>query len=352
MRQDTCRACRAELPLNALLLVDAKPLCDPCARREVASLRSFKATPKVERVFDPTVCAKCEADNGDTPYPLRGRAPFCAACARAVYERPFPTWLKASAAALTVALALALLHAAPYFAAGRDYVRAQRLMDQKRYHEAIPGLERAVEAGPDATEIRLELAKAYLEDGEPDKAFDLTTERKFPSSALFDEVKGIFARYERAATKAQEAADLAAQDRDVEAASRMREAASICPELPALGEQAVMLDASAAFDRKDYDGFERMAQGLWDARQNSENAAMLASAVACRYALTGEEAARGRAEELLAKAGELATTDEERSRFAEYSERIAYRLRTREIVDRKEYDRRFRPEAAKKEASR
>ena len=70
--------------------------------------------------------------------------------------------------------------------------------------------------------------------------------------------------------------------------------------------------------------------------------AELASALACKYAVTADVSFRDRAVQALEESRSLSKTPEEQKAFKEYSERINHRLTTREIIDKREYDRRFR----------
>jgi hypothetical protein len=75
----------------------------------------------------------------------------------------------------------------------------------------------------------------------------------------------------------------------------------------------------------------------------------MASALACKYAVTGDPAFRKQSEDTLAKAELLAQrSSEEKSAFEPLAERIRYRLATREILDTDEYNRRFGKQEAKR----
>jgi hypothetical protein len=131
----------------------------------------------------------------------------------------------------------------------------------------------------------------------------------------------------------------------------LREVKSIYPELRGVDEGIEDLEIGAAFERKDYEAFVKLSEARWQRQPTSEHAASVASALACRYAVSGDATARTRSETMLHEAESLAKTDDEKKSFAEYRERIEYRLKTRNIIDRQEYDRRFRPQQAQREAS-
>jgi hypothetical protein len=86
-----------------------------------------------------------------------------------------------------------------------------------------------------------------------------------------------------------------------------------------------------------------LAEKHWDTLRTPRTAATLSSALACKFATTGDPAFPQRSEELLAKAKELTGDDKDAAaEFQEYSERIRYRLESREIIDEWEYDKEFR----------
>lgn len=95
----------------------------------------------------------------------------------------------------------------------------------------------------------------------------------------------------------------------------------------------------AAFDKKDYEQFLQLAEEL--AKQNPNDGiaqAQVASALACLYAVRGDESLRRRAEEKLEASKKL---DAEAIKNANYEERIRHRLTTREIIRSEEFEKRF-----------
>ena len=94
-----------------------------------------------------------------------------------------------------------------------------------------------------------------------------------------------------------------------------------------------------AFNEKDYGKFLEIAKAYNKANgSNSFSLSMLASAYACNYAVTGDENFKkqslGNMEQAVAMAGEDPG-------LIEYSQRIRHRLSSREIIKKKEFDKRF-----------
>jgi hypothetical protein len=106
--------------------------------------------------------------------------------------------------------------------------------------------------------------------------------------------------------------------------------------VPQLQRQAAV---GAAFDRKNYDRFLKIAEDM--AREQPSDAiaqAQLASALACQYAVRADPELRRRAEAHLQLAKNI---DNDTIQKARYEERIRHRLQTREIINAKEFIKRF-----------
>jgi tetratricopeptide (TPR) repeat protein len=304
----------------------------------------------VVTIIDPTVCYQCKADNGYQEFPLVGNLPFCPKCVTALRERPFPVWLRLALAGLLVLLGFALVHGAPFFKAGRALVIGERLVAARRYPEAILRLQEALATAPGCEKGVLLLAKAELLTGrfvEAQKALVGHRGGQYKEGPLATEVKKLYERAGKSLEKADLARKLYEQKKWDEAARSMREAATLYPELPFLAATADSLDATGAFERRDYDGFLEIAQRAWKNHpDSSEFAGMLASALACKYAVTGEQAFRTRSEEMLARARQLAASSPQaKERQQDLEERTRYRLESRQIIDIDEYNRRFRPKS-------
>ena len=123
----------------------------------------------------------------------------------------------------------------------------------------------------------------------------------------------------------------------------MHEAASAYPELSDLAFAAEFYDEGVAFVKKDYDAFVAIAEKQWKEHPQANTAASLASALACKYAVTGDNSFRQGSEQMLHKSRELANGNPEALKnLEEFSERNRYRLESRKIISKQEYDRQFR----------
>src|SRR5262249_39705639 len=129
-------------------------------------------------------------------------------------------------------------------------------------------------------------------------------------------------------------------DPPAEALPFLMKAKAATPGIEAIENAVALAEQGVAFDAKDYDTFLAKSQEMSNRHPKDAFAvAGVASAYACKYAVTGSEAFRTQSLALLDKARALSRVDP--ARFKEYEERIRYRLETREIIDKAEYDKRF-----------
>jgi hypothetical protein len=327
-----------------------KPICRSCAELRAQEAKTAGHNLEFARIVDATICGICRTDYGSSDVPLIGGVPVCGNCAPALYARPFPSWLKLSMAGLLLLLAGALWRGLPYFRAGRHLVLAERAMDRQDYRAAASQFGEVLKVGPTAQKVLLNGAKANLLAGAPAEAGKFLSRREqYEKDDLFNEVNGMWTRALDAYKKTEEAGKLAAAHKEDEAAGLMHEASNEYPESQALALAALNLDIGTAFDRKDYDGFLRLTRAVMDKIPDDPAAvAGVASALACKYAVTGDPELRQQAEQMLDKAQALAQqSPQSKAGFDEYSERIRYRLQTRDIIDKEEYDRRFRQKATR-----
>lgn len=355
MRQAKCSSCGSSVPLGSSFLINQQALCEPCANTAVEKLQAAKAPLQVTQPLDPTVCGKCSTDNGNSEFSRVAGFPLCGPCATAVYNVQFPAWIRFSLAGLLLLLVVALVQGRQWFSVGRSLVLGERLMERAEYAQAIPHLEAVQKAAPNSEKVLLPLGKAYLLTGRfQDGVRTLQQRPTYKDLILLGEVNSIIERVDQALGKVKQANDLAEQGKYAEAAKLMRVAKALYPQLPDIAEaEEAMLEADAFYTR-DYDLFLKLTEDALQRDPKSvRSMGAYASALACKYAVTGDPAFRARAEEMLEKTRIAAQGDSQvLEAFAEHSERIRHRLESRQIIDRQEYDRRFRSNAGSQKPAR
>jgi hypothetical protein len=348
MPQGTCVSCGTTAASKSLFTFQGGTYCEPCVQKVADEAKRSGKPSDNSPVPSNLNCARCGTYSA-AGFPAVGKLPLCPACGTQVENWPYPVWLKASLAGLLILLALALVNGRQYFKAGSMMYKGERLIEEGHFAQAIPYLQETVRIAPQSDKAVLLLAKAALKTGDidtADKAIQGHSGGHFEEADKpeFREVRGLWDRAMKAMEKAEQASKLAKQSgHSAEAAKLMHEAAQAYPELPNLTVAADSLDEGAAFEGGDYDRFLQLAQQHFKLKPNPMTAGAVASAFACKYAKTGEQAYREQSEAMLAQAANDVKNDPEAQKaYDEYAERIRYRLKSREIIDTDEYNRRFR----------
>lgn len=298
MRKTACVKCASETPLGETYSVFGNnPLCEPCANEDLAGRDLNKLAPgTVVRNTDPTICSRCGTDWGSGDLETAGRAPLCSQCLAFVRKYPFPAWIKIAAAAVVALVALAFVLNARYFQAFLEIRAAGRLLEARKLDEAAATMSAAAARVPGSSDLA-SVASFY---------------------------RGI---------------SLLSHDKSLEAEKALMAAQPVFGSEP--GFQRVLLSAriGASFDRRDYDTFLQRALELMKLEpQSSQVVAGVASAYACKYAVTGSEEFKVASLDYLERARKLARPEDD---YEEYAARIRHRLESREILTRDQYQKRF-----------
>jgi len=333
--------------IRSFYLLNGKMYCEPCVWKASRDAQTKGEPSEYVSLTDNSVCVRCGASSDATDFQLVGNQPLCSPCSQLIQDWPYPTWLKAGLAFVLILLVVALINGRKYFHAGRSLYVGERLVDEGHYEQALPYLEETVRVAPESDKAVLLAGRAALMTGRVDIADKVLHGH---SGGHFEDpgddfrtVEALWEKANRAFAKADEASKLGQQGgHDADAARLMHEAAAMYPQAANLAIAAEMYDEGAAFERKDYDAFLSIAQKQWRLFPGPETAGVVASALACKYAITGDEQYKKQSEEMLLEAERGSQQPEQKKRFEEYAERIRYRLASRAIIDKPEYDKKFR----------
>jgi hypothetical protein len=348
MDQVSCSECSKSVSSSEAYELNGKIYCGPCVQAAAERAKAAGQPVSVTRYAEKSICARCNTYIGGGGVAI-ANARLCLSCSERVQNWPYPQWLKLSLAGLLLLLAFALIHGRKYFQAGKDLYRGEQLIEKGHYNDALPYLKATMKLAPNSDKGALLTAKAALLGGDVLTAAQVLeghNNGRFENSDKpeFQEVKRLWDNANAAMEKLQMAAKLEEQDgKEVEAAKLAHEAAAIYPRFQHLDILLDQYDEGVAFAKKDYDIFLALAEKDWNLLPASGSAAMISSALACKYAVTGDATYRQRSEEMLAKAKELAKDDKvSLDRLAEFEKRNTYRLETRQIITKSEYDQKFR----------
>ncbi len=294
MKTLTCQSCGQEHPMRDLFEISERTMCKTCRMDLMRSNPQF--TPDMFRqCVDPTLCVNCGADNGDSPHDLLVQLPTCSKCLDFFRNRPFPAWIKISFAVLAVLVIFSMVWNWRFFKGHFELKAAFQSIVQGNLEECVSQITAAAGHVPESPAIR-ELSMYFQ------GLLNMKQEKWQDALNCFRSCQHI--------------------PRDFN--------------LPLMIAKA---EAGLAFDQKDYDRFLQAAETM--AREQPGEAvaqAQIASALACRYAVTGDENIRRQAE---SKLDEAKTLGLDPIKSSHYEERIRHRLETREIIDAKEFSRRF-----------
>jgi hypothetical protein len=350
MSDQPCSGCGASFPIKSLYDLNDKAYCSACVKPAVDAAKTGGQPAVPTALINKSICARCNNYLTEgVPFVQMRHLRFCQTCAAMIKDWKYPQWLRLSFVGLLLLLVVALAHGAKYFAAGKSLYTGERLVMERKYAEALPQLQKTLKVAPGSDKAALLAAKAALLSGRPDIAGEVLQGHnngyfEDADKPEFKEVNDLWNRANAALEDIGKAEKLGSDDgHEVEADQLVHQAAAKYPEFPYMDLLVDRYDSGVAFAKKDYDAFLTIAEKDWAKFPSPSTAAMLSSALDCKFAISGNEQFRQRSEEMLAKANDLAKGDpEEQKSLAEFRDRHKYRLESRQIISKSEYDRRFR----------
>jgi hypothetical protein len=350
MSDASCSGCGTATPMNSLYDLNGKAFCAACVKPAIESAKASGQPTSVFPLVDKLLCARCNSYLSEgAAFVQSGHLRFCEPCGARVKDWKYPQWLRLSFAGLLLLLVVALAHGSKFFTAGKSLYVGDRLVAERKYAEALPYLEKTVSIAPASDKAVLLAAKAALLSGRPDlagKALHGHNNGYFEDASKpeFQEVNTLWNRASKAFDEVEKAQKLEiVEGHEAEAAQLVHAAAADYPQYPHIDLAMNAYDGGVAFAKKDYDTFLSLANKNWDLLQSASTALSMASALDCKYAITGDAQYRQRSEDMMATARKMAAGDKEMTaELMEFENRHNYRLQTRQIITKSEYDRRFR----------
>jgi hypothetical protein len=298
LKNVTCAKCGGSFPINEALKVRGVLVCKGCAE---AIFKNEKIPHnQVQKQIDPTICIRCGLDNGDADLAMLGQLPVCPACETLFKNRPFPGWVKAALVGMVILVVSALVWNSRFIHA---------------YYE-LKCFQSAMVAGD------LQRGATHF----------ISASRLVPENA---ELQAYGSFYKGML--------LLSQDKSAEALKLLQSCVGqVAPESN-IDELIMNAKVGVAFNQGDYDQFLQLALEI-DAKHKDDPAytGQLASAYACKYAETQDEQYKTKSLAALDRSRTLVSSKPEyKTYYAEYEQRILHRLRTREIISRSEFQKRY-----------
>jgi DNA-directed RNA polymerase subunit RPC12/RpoP len=298
MRNTKCDDCGRAFPVNETFKIIDGIFCRSCGEKLIKSRKDIRQE-QIQRQFDATVCVNCGKDNGDAEFARMAGLPTCEECIKYFRNRPYPMWIRAA----MVGLFLIVIF---------SFVWNERF---------ICGY------------VDLRNANAAANTGD----FKTTAKLFHSASARVPEAK-----YLSSIASFYEGVCLLSEDKSSEALERFNRSKPGLPAVWPVDEMIMNAKIGIAFDNKDYDEFLALSQKVYEKNpRQCDYVAMVASAYACKYAVSGDEQFKQQSLDFLKKAKTMSERQGFLKEYNEYSDRILHRIATREIIDREEFNKRF-----------
>jgi hypothetical protein len=298
MINEKCSHCGKTFSLNDIFIVADSRLCTDCAEEFHKGHKDIPIQ-EFKRQQDKTVCVNCHKDNGTAEFSLMAGQPVCEECKAFFKNRPYPQWIKLAMAGLAAIVVFSFILNWRFVGA---YIDLRNVKTAVRIGDLEKGSKLLHSAAAKVPEVKWLAAMATFYDG----------------------------------------VQLLKEDKSAEAMKLFNSCKADLPSKYSLDELIQSAEAGIAYDNKDYDKFLELSIQRQDKMPDDPFAvAQVASAYACKYAVTGDEQFKQQSLDLLKKAKTLSEQKGNLKDFAEYEDRILYRIETREIISRKEFFQKF-----------
>ncbi len=295
MRKFICVSCNKETGLNETVKVDGKAYCNDCFEIQFSDRDKLQGS-IVEREIDPTVCANCNKDFGETELNKIATFPVCSECEIAIKKRTFPAWVKAFFIGILVIVVVAFIWNWKFYTAYQNIDKANASFQEGDYAGASLLMKSASEKVPEVEDLKT-LAGFY---------------------------NGI---------------DLLAKDKCAEAEIEFENISNKLPPDFNINTFKIQARLGAAFNNQDYQGFLDASKDYLAMDSTlAYSLTSVASAYACLYASQGKDEYKLSALQYLQRAKQADSTSEE---MKSYYNMVEYRIFTRKIIRREEFNKQF-----------
>jgi tetratricopeptide (TPR) repeat protein len=296
MKYVVCDVCdNKDISLNDTIKIDHKVYCSPCFQKNFSDEKSLKGK-LIEKEIDPTICSSCHKDFGNLELNKISAYPICEECENKIKNKVFPVWVKG-------------------FFLGVIAIVIIGFTWNWKFYQAYNNIK---------------LANKYFQNG------DFTTANTLMASASnkVPEVEDL-----KTLSEYFHGVELLSKDQSEEALAEFNKCKDILP--PDYGISSLIIQAKIgiSFNNKDYEGFlEASKENLALDSTNPVSLSSVASAYACIYASKGIEDAKQNAIQYLSKARAIDDTSKE---ARSYYNMIEYRIDSKKIIRREEFDKQF-----------
>ena len=296
MKHVVCNVCsNKDIPITDSIKIDNKIYCIPCANNNFPDEASLKDK-LVEKENDPTICSSCHQDFGSLVLNKISTYPICETCETKIKNKTFPVWVKGFCITVIAIVITGFMWNWKYYQAYKDIKLSSQYLNNGDYTKATAFMTSASSKVPEAQD--LEAMSQYLHGME-----------------------------------------LLSKDKSAEALVEFNKCNDVLSADYNISTLIIHAKIGVTFDNKDYDGFlEATKESLTQDTTNALSLSSVASAYACIYADKSKEDAKQNALQYLAKARAIDDTSAE---MRSYYNMIEYRIDSKKIIKREEFNKQF-----------
>ncbi|RYJ45504.1 hypothetical protein [Flavobacterium beibuense] len=295
MKTNSCIVCGDSKPVNETIAINSQLYCTGCFESTFTSENMLEnKTIEVQR--DPTVCSFCKKDFDTVELNKISQYPICPDCEVDVKNKTFPLWVKGFFAAVLVLVIFSFFWNWKYFTAYNSVNEAGKLYGEGDFASAAKEMTKARDIVPEVQDLTILISY-------------------YNGIALLQESKYTEALKEFAVCK------------------------EYLPENYDIDFLIVSSKIGLAFDNKDYEAFLDLSKERLELYPDiADYRASVASAYACIYAEKGDDDAKAGAFEYLDKAKAVDSISDDAK---QYYKAIEYRIYSRNIITREEFQKQF-----------
>ncbi|WP_309640688.1 hypothetical protein [Flavobacterium sp.] len=296
MRKTECNNCNDKnKPINETVNVDEKVYCSTCFETSFPEQKGLEGK-KIEKKFDPTICASCQKDFENQELKLIGVYPHCNECEIKIKNKIFPIWVKGFFAGVIFIVIFSFFWNWKYFDAFNKIKKSNELFQKGDYSNATNLMNSASIEVPEVEDLKT--LKTYY--------------------------KGV---------------EYLTKDKNDEALKEFNICKNKVPQDYNINVLILQAKIGSCFNKKDYNGFLLASKENFKIDSTSSMSfSSVASAYACIYADKGDLNAKKLALENIEKA-KLIDNKSTESKF--YYNFLDYRITTRQIITREEFIKKY-----------
>ena len=292
----TCAGCNTAYSEEQIVQKNNNSYCSACAENLSGELPAIAISQNVDTSVPDSTCAFCKQNFGYSELTKLGAFPICESCNVNLNKQIFPLWVKGFFISVLVLVLFSGFWNWRFFAAYKELKLANKSFAAGKTAEAAKTMQ---EASNNVSEVQILADLAHYYTG----------------------------------------VDYMLKDKATLALKEFNKCSESLPVDFRLNEVKMQAGMSVSYDRGDYQGFLKSAKEFLRSDTSlSDSWGSVASAYACLYAKNGIDSLRALS---LANLKRARAIDDTSAEAKNYAGRILYRLDSRQIISKEQFDKIF-----------